>query len=122
MDEPLRRGFAPVLAGRSAERLAAVAPWHAALEQRVVGVDTLDLLREALGDVGVVVNCAGPFLDAALALAQAEAGLGQRACMGRWQGQSSVLGNPSREAVAVSKCVISSTLPARVRTMSRPTR
>lgn len=76
VDELLRRGFAPVLAGRSAERLAAVAPCHAALEQRVVGVDAPDLLREALGDVGVVVNCAGPFLDTAFPLAQAAVDVG----------------------------------------------
>ena len=37
VDELLRRGLTPVLAGRSAERLAAVAPRHAALDHRVVG-------------------------------------------------------------------------------------
>ena len=40
VDELLRRGLTPVLAGRSAERLAAVPPRHAGLERRVVGVET----------------------------------------------------------------------------------
>ena len=71
VDELLRRGLTPVLAGRSAERLAAVAPRHAALDRRVVGVDDPDLLRRAVAGVGAVVNCAGPFLDTALPLARA---------------------------------------------------
>jgi short subunit dehydrogenase-like uncharacterized protein len=71
VDELLRRGLTPVLAGRSAERLAAVTPAHAALERRVVVLDQPDLLRQALADVGAVINCAGPFLDTALPLARA---------------------------------------------------
>lgn len=76
VEELLRRGLMPVPAGRSAERLAAVAPRHAALDRRVVGLDDPDLLREAVADVGVVVNCAGPFLDTALPLAQAAVDVG----------------------------------------------
>jgi short subunit dehydrogenase-like uncharacterized protein len=76
VDELLRRGLTPALAGRSAERLAAVAPRHAALDHRVVGLDDPDLLRKAVADVGVVVNCAGPFLDTALPLAQAAVEVG----------------------------------------------
>lgn len=71
VDELLRRGLTPVLAGRSAERLAAVAPEHAALDRRVVDLDDPDLLRRALAGVGAVINCAGPFLDTALPLARA---------------------------------------------------
>lgn len=73
VDELLRRGLTPVLAGRSAERLSAVAPRHAALDRRAVGLDDPDLLRRAVAgaDAGVVVNCAGPFLDTALPLARA---------------------------------------------------
>ena len=71
VDELLRRGLTPVLAGRSAERLAAVVPRHAALEHRVVALDEPDLLRESLTDVGAVINCAGPFLDTAAPLARA---------------------------------------------------
>jgi short subunit dehydrogenase-like uncharacterized protein len=71
VDELLRRGLTPVLAGRSAERLAARAPRHAALDQRVAGPDEPDLLRQAVAGVGAVVNCAGPFLDTAVPLARA---------------------------------------------------
>ena len=71
VDELLRRGLTPVLAGRSAERLAAVTPRHTVLEQRVAGVDDPDMLRRAVAGVDVVINCAGPFLDTALPLARA---------------------------------------------------
>lgn len=71
VDELQRRGLVPVLAGRSAERLADVPARHAALERRVAGVDDPDLLRRAVSGAGVVVNCAGPFLDTALPLARA---------------------------------------------------
>jgi short subunit dehydrogenase-like uncharacterized protein len=71
VDELLRRGLTPVLAGRSAERLAAVARQYSGLDQRVVGIDDPDLLRRVVADVGAVINCAGPFLDTALPLARA---------------------------------------------------
>jgi short subunit dehydrogenase-like uncharacterized protein len=71
VDELVRRGLTPVLAGRSAERLDTVPPRHAALEQRAVGLDDADLLRRAIAGVGAVVNCAGPFLDTAAPLARA---------------------------------------------------
>ena len=76
VDELLRRGLTPVLAGRSAERLAAVTPQHAALDQCVVGVDDPDLLRRAIAGAGAVVNCAGPFLDTAVPLARAAVEVG----------------------------------------------
>ncbi|MDF1604292.1 saccharopine dehydrogenase NADP-binding domain-containing protein [Nocardioides sp. YIM 152315] len=75
VDELLRRGVTPVLAGRDAERLAAVAPDHG-LEVREVGLDDRDRLRRAASDVGAVVNCAGPFLDTAVPLARAAVGAG----------------------------------------------
>ena len=71
VDELLRRGLTPVLAGRSAERLADVAPQHPALDRRVVDLEQPDQLRQALAGVGAVINCAGPFLDTALPLARA---------------------------------------------------
>jgi short subunit dehydrogenase-like uncharacterized protein len=76
VNELLRRGFTPTLAGRSAERLGALAPRHAALDHRVADLGDPGRLREALADVGVVVNCAGPFLDTALPLAQAAVEVG----------------------------------------------
>src|SRR5688572_1289366 len=76
VDELLRRGLTPVLAGRSAERLAAVVQRHAGLEHRVVVLDDPGALHRSLADLGAVINCAGPFLDTAatLALAAVEAG------------------------------------------------
>jgi saccharopine dehydrogenase-like protein len=76
VDELLRRGLTPVLAGRSAERLAAGPPRHAALNQRVAGLDDPDLLRQAVVGVGAVINCAGPFLDTAVPLARAAVEVG----------------------------------------------
>src|SRR5829696_810136 len=71
VDELLRRGLTPMLAGRSAELLSAVAPRHAVLDHRPVGLDDPELLRRAVAGADVVVNCAGPFLDTALPLARA---------------------------------------------------
>lgn len=76
VDELLRRGLTPVLAGRSADRLTEAAAGHEGLDRRVVGLDDLDLLRRAIDGVAVVVNCAGPFLDTALPLAQAAVAAG----------------------------------------------
>lgn len=74
VDELVRRGLAPVLAGRSSDRLRDVARAHPSLERRVLAAD--DDAHRALGGVGVVVNCAGPFLDTAPALARAAVGVG----------------------------------------------
>jgi short subunit dehydrogenase-like uncharacterized protein len=71
VDELLRRGLVPVLAGRSAERLATVPDRHAALERRAVGIDNPGLLRHVVASAAAVINCAGPFLDTALPLARA---------------------------------------------------
>ena len=71
VDELMRRGLMPVLAGRSAARLAEAARRHDGLEQRVVGLDDSDRLRRAIDGVDAVVNTAGPFLDTALPLATA---------------------------------------------------
>jgi short subunit dehydrogenase-like uncharacterized protein len=75
VDELLRRGLTPVVAGRSAERLAAVAA-YAALDRRVAGTHDPALLRQALAGVGAVINCAGPFLDTAVPLARAAVEVG----------------------------------------------
>lgn len=71
LDELLRRGVTPVLAGRDAEGLAAVGSRHAALERRVARIGDPGPLRRAVEGIGVVVNCAGPFLDTAVPLARA---------------------------------------------------
>jgi hypothetical protein len=71
VDELLRQGLTPVLAGRSADRLAEGVARHAALDRRVVGLDDPDLLQRAVDGASAVVNCAGPFLDTALPIARA---------------------------------------------------
>ena len=76
VDELVGRGLTPVLAGRTASRLAEVAERHGGLEQRVVAVSDPDQLRRATDGVDVVVNCAGPFLDTALPLATAAVAAG----------------------------------------------
>ncbi|MBD5784685.1 saccharopine dehydrogenase NADP-binding domain-containing protein [Cellulosimicrobium terreum] len=75
VDELLRRGLTPVLAGRSAERLDAV-PDGGALDRRAVGLDDPELLRRAIDGAGAVINCAGPFLDTAVPLARAAVAAG----------------------------------------------
>jgi short subunit dehydrogenase-like uncharacterized protein len=76
VDELLRRGLTPVLAGRNAARLAGLPERYAALERAVVGLDDAALLRRALEGIGAVVNTAGPFLDTALPLARAAVAAG----------------------------------------------
>jgi hypothetical protein len=76
VDELRRRGLTPVLAGRSAARLADLPERYADLERRVVAVTDPGLLRRAVDGVGAVVNCAGPFLDTALPVAHAAVAAG----------------------------------------------
>ena len=75
VDELLRRGLTPVVAGRSAGRLADVAAYDA-LEQRVADAQHPDLLRQALAGTGAVINCAGPFLDTGVAVSRAAVEVG----------------------------------------------
>ena len=70
IDELLRRGITPVLAGRDQARLGTVTASPGS-ERRAFAVDDPALAAAALSDVDVVVNCAGPFLDTALPLATA---------------------------------------------------
>jgi short subunit dehydrogenase-like uncharacterized protein len=76
VDELLRRRLTPVLAGRSADRLAGGPPRHAALDRRVFPLDDHGRLAEAIAGAAVVVNCAGPFLDTGVALARAAVATG----------------------------------------------
>lgn len=70
VDELIRRGISPIMAGRRADLLQTAAH-GAALEQRVFAVGDAERVTAALAGVDVVVNCAGPFLDTALPLAGA---------------------------------------------------
>lgn len=59
------RGFVPVLLGRDAGRLQAMAQAQPGLEHRVASVDDPASLDRALRGVAAVVNCAGPFASTA---------------------------------------------------------
>lgn len=58
--EAKRRGLSPVLAGRSADKLAVLAR-ELGFEQRVFGLDTPAEIASQLAGVRVVLHCAGPF-------------------------------------------------------------
>lgn len=68
--ELLRRGLTPVAVGRDPARLAA-AGFPDAVETRVASIDDPASLDRALAGVAAVINCAGPFLDTAAAVAAA---------------------------------------------------
>jgi hypothetical protein len=58
--ELLDRRFVPILCGRDAEKLRALAA-GAGLDARVASVDDPALLDRALAGAAAVINCAGPF-------------------------------------------------------------
>ncbi|MEV0590566.1 saccharopine dehydrogenase family protein [Nonomuraea cavernae] len=59
--ELLRRGFTPVVSGRDAGRLEALAKEWGEVAVRPATVDDPDSLDRALAGAAAVVNCAGPF-------------------------------------------------------------
>jgi short subunit dehydrogenase-like uncharacterized protein len=69
--ELVRRGWAPVLSGRDAAKLAALRELSPASEVRVAHVDDPAALDAALRDARAVINCAGPFLDTAAPIIEA---------------------------------------------------
>jgi short subunit dehydrogenase-like uncharacterized protein len=71
----LDRGHRPVLAGRSAPTLAALAN-KLDLPYRVLSLDDPTALRAAVAEVDLVLNAAGPFLHTAAPLAQASLDVG----------------------------------------------
>lgn len=64
------RGMRPILAGRSRAAVASVAAAHG-LEWRAFALDDTAALDAALAEVGVVLNCAGPFAHTARPLIDA---------------------------------------------------
>ncbi|MFD6985477.1 saccharopine dehydrogenase NADP-binding domain-containing protein, partial [Streptomyces sp. NPDC059956] len=58
--ELVERGFVPVLSGRDAEKLKALA-YETGLEARPATVEDPDALDRALTGTAAVINCAGPF-------------------------------------------------------------
>src|SRR4051812_3159164 len=69
----LDRGFVPVLSGRDAVKLKALAASGPGLDVRPASVDDPDSLDRALAGAAAVINCAGPF--AVTAAPVIEAGL-----------------------------------------------
>ena len=65
----LQDGAKPILAGRSAQKLALLAQQHG-LRCRVFGLDDPGLVVKNLAGVAVVLNCAGPFSRTAKAMAE----------------------------------------------------
>jgi short subunit dehydrogenase-like uncharacterized protein len=67
LDEALRRGQRPVLAGRSREKLETLA-WPHGLEFRVAPLDDAGALRAALAGMRCVLHAAGPYIHTAEAM------------------------------------------------------
>src|SRR5262249_50620140 len=60
LQEALRRGQRPVLAGRDRSRLAALVA-ETGLDSRVFSFDAPDLARRALRGIALLLNAAGPY-------------------------------------------------------------
>ena len=58
--EAVRRGLAPVIAGRSADAIGTLAT-ELGCEQRIADLDDPAALSRALAGIDVVLHCAGPF-------------------------------------------------------------
>jgi NAD(P)-dependent dehydrogenase (short-subunit alcohol dehydrogenase family) len=69
--ELLRQGLTPILSGRSPARLTALAGQFPGLQTRPAATDDSHSLDNAVRGAGLVVNCAGPFLDTAVPVAAA---------------------------------------------------
>ncbi|SCG66385.1 saccharopine dehydrogenase family protein [Micromonospora halophytica] len=65
------RGFVPLLLGRDAGKLRALAASHPGLEHRVASVDEPTSLDRALTGAAAVINCAGPFASTAAPVIEA---------------------------------------------------
>lgn len=66
-EEAVRRGFTPVLAGRTADSILPLAE-RLGCSSRIFSLDTPEAIDDALQDVTVLMNCAGPFANTADAM------------------------------------------------------
>src|SRR5215470_18933838 len=71
VSELRRRGLTPILSGRDAAKLNAIAEAHPGSEARVASVDDPASLDRAISGAAAVINCAGPFMDTAAPLIEA---------------------------------------------------
>lgn len=69
--ELLRRGLRPLALGRDPAKLAAAGFAERGISATAVGIDDPAALDRALAGADAVINCAGPFLDTANAVAAA---------------------------------------------------
>ena len=69
--ELLSQGLTPILSGRDPARLDTMAGQFPGLPVRPATVDDSHSLQNAVRGAGLVVNCAGPFLDTAVPVAAA---------------------------------------------------
>lgn len=65
------RGFVPLLSGRDADKLQALAASHPGLDIRPASIDDPTSLDRALGGAAAVINCAGPFAATAAPVIEA---------------------------------------------------
>lgn len=68
--EAVTRGHRPILAGRNAEAVSALAG-ELGLEHRLFGLDRPEIVDDAIRGSRVVLNCAGPFTRTAEKMAEA---------------------------------------------------
>ena len=66
----VQQGLRPVLAGRNAAQVSALAA-ELSLEHRIFGLDDPAAIDRALQGVSLVLHCAGPFIDTYKAMADA---------------------------------------------------
>lgn len=66
-----KRGWKPILCGRDAEQLDAMAATHPEQEVRAASINDPASLDRALVGAAAVINCAGPFLDTATPIIEA---------------------------------------------------
>jgi short subunit dehydrogenase-like uncharacterized protein len=67
--ELLRRGLEPVAVARDGAKLAGSDLGARGVATRAASIDDAGALDHAFADVAAVINCAGPFLDTAAAVA-----------------------------------------------------
>lgn len=63
VSELRKRGWTPILSGRDASKLNAIAEAYPGSEVRVASVDDPASLDGAMAGAAAVINCAGPFID-----------------------------------------------------------
>src|SRR5262245_12825677 len=69
--QALQRGWTPILSGRDATKLKAIAAAQGGVEARVASIADPASLDRAIAGAEAVINCAGPFGETALALIDA---------------------------------------------------